>query len=81
MNEERNQVADAIIKAACYLGNGDAMTSMGAIEALGVVYKEGMQEIAEVHREGLESIADALADALNNISVSIDGLAKAVEKK
>jgi hypothetical protein len=53
------------------------MTSMGAIEALGVVHKEGMQEIAEVHREGLESIADAL----NNISVSIDGLARAIEKK
>ena len=76
MNEDRNQIADAIIKAACFLGNGDAMTSMGAIEALGVVHKEGMQEIAEAHREGLESIADAL----NNISVSIDGLAKAIKE-
>ena len=76
MNEDRNQIADAIIKAACYLGNGDAATSMGAIEALGVVHKEGMQEIAEAHREGLESIADAL----NNISVSIDGLVRAMEK-
>jgi hypothetical protein len=36
-----------------------------------------MQEIAEAHREGLESIADAL----NNISVSIDCLARAIEKK
>jgi hypothetical protein len=77
MNEDRNQIADAIIKAACYLGNGDAMTSMGAIEALGVVHKEGLAEIADVHREGLESIADAL----NNISVSIDGLAKAMKDK
>lgn len=77
MNENRNQIADAIIKAACYLGNGDAMTSMGAIEALGVVHKDGMREIADVHREGLESIADALY----NISVSIDGLVKAIEKK
>lgn len=77
MNEDRNQIADAIIKAACYLGNGDAMTSMGAIEALGVVHKEGMQEIADVHKEGLESIADAL----NNISVSIDGLVKALQEK
>ena len=77
MNEDRNQIADAIIKAACYLGNGDAITSMGAIEALGVVHKEGMQEIAEVHREGLESIADAL----NNISVSIDFLAKVMQEK
>jgi hypothetical protein len=77
MNEERNQIADAIIKAACYLGNGDAATSMGAIEALGVVHKEGMQEIAEVHREGLESIAEAL----NYISLSIDGLAKAMKDK
>ena len=76
MNEERNQIADAIIKAACFLGNGDAMTSMGAIEALGVVHKEGMREIADVHKEGLESIADAL----NNISVSIDDLAKAIKE-
>ena len=77
MNEDRNQIADAIIKAACYLGNGDAMTSMGAIEALGVVHKEGLAEIADVHREGLESIADAL----NNISVSIDFLAKVMQEK
>ena len=77
MNEDRNQIADAIIKAACYLGNGDAMTSMGAIEALGVVHKEGLAEIADVHREGLESIADDL----NNISVSIDGLVRAIEEK
>ena len=77
MNEERNQIADAIIKAACYLGNGDAMTSMGAIEALGVVHKEGLAEIADVHKEGLESIADAL----NNISVSIDFLAKVMQEK
>ena len=76
MNENRNQIADAIIKAACFLGNGDAASSMGAIEHLGVVHKEGMQEIAEVHREGLESIADAL----NNISVSIDGLAEAIKE-
>ena len=66
MNEEKNQIAEAIIKAACYLGNGDAMTSMGAIEALGLVHKEGMESIA---------------DALNNISVSIDGLARAIEEK
>lgn len=77
MNEDRDQIADAIIKAACYLGNGDAMTSMGAIEALGVVHKEGMREIADVHKEGLESIADAL----NNISVSIDFLAKVMQEK
>jgi len=77
MNEDRNQIADAIIKAACYLGNGDAATSMGAIEALGVVHKEGMQEIAEAHREGLESIANALLC----ISTSIDHLVSAIEKK
>ena len=77
MNEDRDQIADAIIKAACYLGNGDAMTSMGAIEALGVVHTDGMRELADVHREGLESIADAL----NNISVSIDFLAKVMQEK
>jgi hypothetical protein len=77
MNEDRDQIADAIIKAACYLGNGDAASSMGAIEHLGVVHKEGMREIADVHKEGLESIAEAL----NNISLSIDYLVRAVKDK
>jgi hypothetical protein len=77
MNEDRNQIADAIIKAACYLGNGDAMTSMGAIEALGVVHKEGMREIADVHKEGLSEIALALT----HISVSIDDLARAIREE
>ena len=77
MNKEKNEIAEAIIKAACYLGNGDAATSMGAIEALGLVHKEGMQEISETHREGMESIANALLA----ISVSIDHLAKAIEDK
>ena len=77
MNEDRDQIADAIIKAACYLGNGDAASSMGAIEHLGVVHKEGMREIADVHKEGLESIAEAL----NNISLSIDYLVRAFKDK
>jgi hypothetical protein len=77
MIEDRNQIADAIIKAACYLGNGDAASSMGAIEHLGVVHKEGMQEIAEAHREGLSEIALALT----HISVSIDDLARAIREE
>ena len=65
MNEEKNQIAEAIVKAAQLLGNGNAATSMGAIEALGLV-----------HKEGLESIAHALT----HISVSIDDLASAIRE-
>ena len=76
MSEDKNQIAEAIVRAAVLLGNGNAITPMGAIEALSVVHKQGLAEIADVHKEGLESIADAL----NNISVSIDELSISIKE-
>jgi len=67
MNTE-NQIASAIIRAANLLGNGDAATTMGAIEALSVVHKEGMNNIAGALHEGLAEIADSLRE----IAISIN---------
>ena len=67
MNTE-NEIASAIIKAANLLGNGGAATPMGAIEALSVVHKEGMGEIADALREGMAEIADSLRE----IAISIN---------
>jgi hypothetical protein len=58
------EIADAIIKAAHLLGNGNAATPMGAIEGLGLIQKESTTEIAE---------------ALNNIAESINHLADNVD--
>ena len=49
--KNENEIASAILKAAHLLGNGDAATPMGAIEALGKVHREGMAEIADALRE------------------------------
>lgn len=65
-----NEIASAIIEAAHLLGNGDAATPMGAIEALSKVHREGMAEIADSLREGMIEIADSLreiASAINTV--------------
>jgi hypothetical protein len=49
--KNENEIASAILEAARLLGNGDADTPMGAIEALGKVHQEGMAEIADALRE------------------------------
>ena len=59
-------IAYALLRVAYqlkYLGNGNAATPMGAIEALGAV-----------HKEGLASIADALAsNGLANVQAPQSG--------
>ena len=63
-----DETASAIIKAARLLGNGDASTNLGAIEALG-----------NAHREGMESIASSLyeiARAIETLSYAVDELKK-----
>ena len=46
-----NEIASAIIEAAHLLGNGNASTPMGAIEAFGKVHRESMADIADALRE------------------------------
>ena len=60
-----NETAEAIIKAARLLGNGNASTDLGAIEALGVVQDRGME---------------AIASALWGVARAIETLAYAVEE-
>lgn len=57
------EIANAIVKAANLLGNGNASTPMGAIEAHGLVNKEGYDKVAT----GLHDIADALRDMVELI--------------
>ncbi len=64
--KNENQIADAILKAANLLGNGDAATPMGAIEALGAVHKESLSN---------------LTDALWGISSSLNDVADAIREK
>jgi hypothetical protein len=61
-----NEIASAIIRAANLLGNGDAATTMGAIEALGKVHREGMAEIADALREIASAINTMQGEAREN---------------
>lgn len=65
-----NELADAIIKAAHLLGNGNAATPMGALEALGLVHKESNAEIA--------GALNNIADAINNVADQLDFLTRHV---
>jgi hypothetical protein len=54
------ELGEAIIKAAKLLGNGDAVTNYGALEALGMAHKQGMEEISSSIERGLHEIAHAI---------------------
>ena len=82
MNENREHIetqVDAIVHLANtigfalkYLGNGDAMTPMGAIEALGLAVKEGLSEVGTALSE--------VATSLDEIADSNHGIAQEIEK-
>lgn len=58
--EGLDAIADALKACAThlkYLGNGDAATTMGAIEAHGVMVKEAGENIAEAIRELASAIS------------------------
>ena len=61
MGEEsraESEAMDTIARAIRLLGNADAATPMGGLEALGAVIKEGDYNIAGA----IESLADAIRD-------------------
>jgi hypothetical protein len=63
--EEEENIVSAINRLALqvkYLGNGDAATSMGGLEALGKVLSESNQCIASA-LSGVAQAIDRLADA------------------
>lgn len=58
----------ALAAAVHDLGNGNACTQMGALEALGLVFKDA-----------LPHLADAIAASGREISLSLDGVAEAIQ--
>lgn len=58
-------VANALLR----LGNADAGSPMGGLEALGVAVKEGL--------DGISSSLESIAQSLDRVSESIDGAAGA----
>lgn len=59
--EDENEIAEAlqsVARAIKYLGNGDAMTPMGGLEALGKVMSESIDGLAEAMREVAAAIRE-----------------------
>ena len=57
-SETIEEALDGIAYQLRSLGNGDASTPMGAIEAHGKVMKEGLESVAS----GLNAIAEAISE-------------------
>jgi spore maturation protein SpmA len=70
---DEEAIAAAILRAASMLGNGNASTPMGAIEAHAVKSYQGMEEVRH-------SI-DGVAYSLDNIANAITYLADAIKEK
>jgi hypothetical protein len=56
--ESLNDSLQSIARALRDLGNGNAATHMGAIEAHGIAVREGAAEIASAIRELAEAVRD-----------------------
>lgn len=84
--EELTNAIRSVARALRDLGNGNASTQMGAIEAHSVAIKEGLQrlseaighsnnhldtdELAQAIKAGLEYIGDAMPDIIENPRIS-----------
>jgi hypothetical protein len=91
MSDDEQPLADglfAVARALRDLGNADAATPMGAMEALGAVLKEHGVTIADSASEigaaldQLAFIAEAriIATALEKVSTALDGIAAAIRE-
>jgi hypothetical protein len=89
-DSDDNEIAKALQTIGVhlkYLGVGDAATTMGAIEFLGVSLKEGMQNIAGAIRElaaavesnGTDNKLDAVVEQLSDIGISVGVIADKAE--
>jgi len=70
---DEEAIAAAILRAASMLGNGNASTPMGAIEAHGLKSYQGM--------EGISNSLDGVAYSLDGIANAIMYLADAIKEK
>ncbi len=75
-SDSETEALDRIANAIRDLGNGDAGTQMGAVEAFSVVFKDSFAQIAEAIDR-----TDDTSDALYAIAESINNLAEAVKKR
>ena len=66
---------DSVASALRYLGNADAATPMGAIEALGLEVQNGFSSISS----SINEVSRALEDLPINIKEGFTALASAVE--
>ena len=64
-HDDLTDAIDGIARALRLLGNADAATPFGALEALGIALKDGLESIAAAIGEHSNSI-DRLADAIGN---------------
>jgi hypothetical protein len=72
---DENEVANALQNIATqlkYLGNGDAATTMGAIEALGMQLEKSAEIIAAAIPPS-DYIGDAISEGLHAIAEAIEG--------
>lgn len=60
------------------LGNGDAATPMGAIEALGLVFKEGFQGLNGALDGGLQELGSSVYSGLAELADAVKGHTEAV---
>ena len=67
---DEEAIASAILRAASMLGNGNASTPMGAIEAHGFKSFEGMEQISN-SLDGVAFSLDSIADAINALADAI----------
>lgn len=58
--EGLGSAVESLARAVRLLGNADAITPMGGLEALGKEIGEGLSRVAEAAGEGLTRVADAV---------------------
>lgn len=79
-DEDEQPIANAlcgVAKALRDLGNADAATPMGGLEALGAVLKEGLCQVATYQGESLTEIAAAIdrhAEAIFDLAEAVRSL-------
>lgn len=81
-DEDEQPIANALENVARQirnLGNADAATPMGALEALGKVFDERLPLVATETR-GIELALDGIADAISEQAAALDKLATAMAR-
>lgn len=92
-NDSTNTIAaslDSIALALSNLGNGNAATSMGAIEAASIELSTATETLARTHADGMEGVRQAIrehmahanyetASEINNLAESLDNLSTTVQ--